>query len=330
MGRYKILLINAFVLSLASGCASQNVATTLSEPIAKAVEVVVKPKVPSTAEEATLEIAKSFEELKLGYSFKADEMRDCSGMFLRLSEQLKERFPQVLAPQAQDARSSRDIASWYADQDRLVEIEDPALARDLIHPGAVMFYAVKAKKGSGRISHIGVVTEVERDGAGHVTGYKLFHARGKGEIAAITGHHNLNQTPSLGNGKQDWVAMAEMLPGNRLASEFATIKANSGVRTTGIASWYGGKFMEGRTTASGEKFVRNELTAAHRSLPFGTVLEVTNLTNNKKVTVRVNDRGPMIEDRIIDLSEGAAKKIGLKVKGTAKVKIKVVEEATQA
>ena len=60
-------------------------------------------------------LRKSFEELKLGCSFKADEMRDCSGMFLRLSEQLKERFPQVLAPQAQDARSSRDIASWYAD-----------------------------------------------------------------------------------------------------------------------------------------------------------------------------------------------------------------------
>ncbi|MFO7848515.1 MAG: septal ring lytic transglycosylase RlpA family protein [Spirochaetia bacterium] len=93
---------------------------------------------------------------------------------------------------------------------------------------------------------------------------------------------------------------------------------------TGYASWYGGKF-HGRTTASGEVFDKNKLTAAHRRLPFGTILEVTNLANDKSVTVRITDRGPFVEDRIIDLSRAAAEEIGLVRSGVAKVEIEVIE-----
>lgn len=88
----------------------------------------------------------------------------------------------------------------------------------------------------------------------------------------------------------------------------------------GTASWYGPKF-HGRRTANGERFNMNELTAAHPSLPFGTLLEVRNIRNGKKVTVRVNDRGPFSKHRIIDLSFAAAREIGLVLSGTAPVQL---------
>lgn len=93
----------------------------------------------------------------------------------------------------------------------------------------------------------------------------------------------------------------------------------------GTASWYGPKF-HGRRTASGERFDMNELTAAHPSLPFGTLLEVRNLRNGKSVVVRVNDRGPFSKSRILDLSFGAAREIGLVLAGTAPVELFLVEK----
>jgi rare lipoprotein A len=93
----------------------------------------------------------------------------------------------------------------------------------------------------------------------------------------------------------------------------------------GIASYYAPKF-HGRRTASGERYDMNGLTAAHRSLAFGTRLKVTNLSNQRSVVVRVNDRGPHIKKRIIDVSYAAARKLGLLGSGTARVLIEVVEE----
>ncbi len=94
---------------------------------------------------------------------------------------------------------------------------------------------------------------------------------------------------------------------------------------TGIASYYGGKF-HGKRTASGEIFNKNAMTAAHRSLPFGTKVKVTNLRNGRTVLVRVNDRGPHVRGRMIDLSQAAAKKIGLSHAGTARVKLEVLNK----
>ena len=94
---------------------------------------------------------------------------------------------------------------------------------------------------------------------------------------------------------------------------------------TGIASYYGGKF-HGKRTASGEIFNKNAMTAAHRNLPFGTKVKVTNLRNGRTVLVRVNDRGPHVRGRMIDLSQAAAKKIGLSHAGTARVKLEVLNK----
>lgn len=91
----------------------------------------------------------------------------------------------------------------------------------------------------------------------------------------------------------------------------------------GIASWYGEKF-HGRKTSNGEIYNMHAKTAAHRILPFGTYVQVTNLTNGKKTTLRINDRGPFVKNRIIDLSRTGAQEIDLIGPGTAPVEIKVV------
>lgn len=93
----------------------------------------------------------------------------------------------------------------------------------------------------------------------------------------------------------------------------------------GEASWYGRKF-QGRLTASGERFDMNGLTAAHRSLPFGTRVRVVNETNGRSVVVTVNDRGPYIGKRIIDLSRKAAEAIGLKSRGVAAVRLEILDD----
>ncbi len=92
---------------------------------------------------------------------------------------------------------------------------------------------------------------------------------------------------------------------------------------TGYASWYGGKF-NGRQTASGEIFDTNKMTAAHKTLPFGTLVKVTNLNNGESVQVRINDRGPFVEGRIIDLSRAAAAHIGMMSTGIAPVKVEII------
>lgn len=92
----------------------------------------------------------------------------------------------------------------------------------------------------------------------------------------------------------------------------------------GTASWYGEQF-DGRPTASGEPFDMTLFTAAHKELPLGTWAKVTNLKNGKWVIVRINDRGPYVGDRVLDVSSSAADALDLKAKGTAKVKIEVVD-----
>jgi rare lipoprotein A len=104
---------------------------------------------------------------------------------------------------------------------------------------------------------------------------------------------------------------------------FASNKNAAGtqVASHGIASFY----TEGTQTASGEKFDTHELTAAHRTLPFGTRLRVTNAATGRSVTVRVNDRGPFVPGRVVDVSYAAAESLGMVGGGVAKVKLDVVQ-----
>ena len=97
-----------------------------------------------------------------------------------------------------------------------------------------------------------------------------------------------------------------------------------GAVQTGIASWYGPGF-HGKRTSNGEVYNQYELTAAHRTLPFGTRLRVTDVDTGRSVTVRVNDRGPFVRGRVVDVSASAAETLGITGKGVAKVKVDVVE-----
>jgi rare lipoprotein A len=92
----------------------------------------------------------------------------------------------------------------------------------------------------------------------------------------------------------------------------------------GVASWYGVPF-DGHRTSDGEIYHMHELTAAHRTLPFGSIVRVTNLDNGKRTEVRINDRGPFVADRVIDLSLSAAQAIGMVGPGIAKVRLEIVE-----
>jgi rare lipoprotein A len=106
----------------------------------------------------------------------------------------------------------------------------------------------------------------------------------------------------------------------------APVSSAYGFEEEGKASWYGPGF-EGRKTANGETFRTAQMTAAHKSLPMNSVVEVTNVNNGKTAIVRINDRGPFITGRIIDLSQAAAQEIGMMQAGTAEVKIRALDEA---
>jgi rare lipoprotein A len=108
------------------------------------------------------------------------------------------------------------------------------------------------------------------------------------------------------------------------ASSSSKPSGKADFRQVGTASWYGPGF-HGRKTASGERFDQNKLTAAHRSLPLDTVVKVTNLDNGKAVKVAINDRGPYVGNRVIDLSRAAATKLDMTDDGTARVRIEVAE-----
>ncbi|MGD8956310.1 MAG: septal ring lytic transglycosylase RlpA family protein [Chromatiaceae bacterium] len=109
-----------------------------------------------------------------------------------------------------------------------------------------------------------------------------------------------------------------------LGKRYYTLQDNEGFVQRGIASWYGRKF-HGRTTSNGEIYDMYRMSAAHKRLPIPTYLEVTNLENGRRVVVRVNDRGPFHENRIIDLSYAAASRIGMLDKGTALVEIRAID-----
>lgn len=147
------------------------------------------------------------------------------------------------------------------------------------------------------------------------------------------------QVPSIKDGPPDSVheaSLKEVTPAAEPLSRYGNptdykignqtyevLTSARGYRARGLASWYGTKFHKKRTS-SGEPYDLYTMTAAHRTLPLPTYVKVTNLNNNQTLVVKVNDRGPFHEDRIIDLSYGAALKLGLLPEGTAPVEIEAL------
>src|SRR5688572_7299960 len=110
-----------------------------------------------------------------------------------------------------------------------------------------------------------------------------------------------------------------------VALDFSAFATGNGKIQKGTASWYGTKY-HGRKSSNGEVYNKTNLTAAHPSLPFGTQVKVTNLSNNQSVVVRITDRGPFKGHRLIDLSEAAARKIDMIRSGTAVVTMEILEK----
>lgn len=104
---------------------------------------------------------------------------------------------------------------------------------------------------------------------------------------------------------------------------YTVMKSSKNYEEKGVASWYGKKFHRKRTS-SGERYNMYKMTAAHKTLPLSTRVLVTNLKNGRKIIVKVNDRGPFIDNRLIDLSYSAAKKLGMVRSGTAPVSVKAL------
>jgi rare lipoprotein A len=135
-------------------------------------------------------------------------------------------------------------------------------------------------------------------------------------IPFCSGGPNVRTTPPAGTGgSESGQVRARAIEGSPAAG--------SAVIQTGVASWYGGRF-HGRQTANGEVYDMYMLTAAHQTLPFHSIVEVQNLENSKKIIVRINDRGPFVSGRIIDLSYKAAKLLGIVGSGTAPVSLRIV------
>jgi len=121
-----------------------------------------------------------------------------------------------------------------------------------------------------------------------------------------------------------FVVLVGFLLGLWPVSAFGPKRYHEGETQKGDASWYGADF-QGKTTADGEKFDKNQLTAAHRHLPFNSIVKVTNLSNGNSVEVRINDRGPYESGRIIDVSEAAADILQMKKAGIVRVEIEVIQ-----
>jgi rare lipoprotein A len=123
-----------------------------------------------------------------------------------------------------------------------------------------------------------------------------------------------------------WLVFALLLSSacaRRAAKTPGAVPVKKGYTETGIASWYGYPY-HGRRTASGEIYDMNKLTAAHRTLPFGVWVEVENRRNKRRVDLRITDRGPFVEGRIIDVSKAAAESLDMIGPGIVPVKIKVI------
>jgi rare lipoprotein A len=123
------------------------------------------------------------------------------------------------------------------------------------------------------------------------------------------------------------LAVALAITASAAAARYGTSRTTpyEGFRQVGEASWYGPGF-HGRKTASGERFNQNKLTAAHRKLPLGTEVQVVNLENGRSVTVEINDRGPYVRGRVIDVSRAAAKRLGIIEDGVAQVEIRATQQ----
>lgn len=166
----------------------------------------------------------------------------------------------------------------------------------------------------------GVVIDLRRDGSSPI------QPPAELQPAAAPSSPPPAQAPAVGQGRPGWLENERVGPPYQANGRWYVPAAEPGYEATGTASWYGPTFHGGRT-ASGEIYDQEAITAAHPTLPIPSLVQVTNLENGREVIVRVNDRGPFVGDRILDLSHGAAQVLGVERNGTARVHIRYLGPA---
>lgn len=158
--------------------------------------------------------------------YNQEPFSDCSGVFLRVLDSLKKRCPNHDFPNPESYRDSRALARWYHEQGKLIRVKTPLEMDTYIKPGVVMFYGGRGAENEtltlddlfahGGINHVGVITAVEKDNSGKVSGYSLFHGQRPGKLASTTKYHkreyrNRPNYPPYGNGTEQWVAVAPIV-----------------------------------------------------------------------------------------------------------------------
>ncbi len=149
-------------------------------------------------------------------------------------------------------------------------------------------------------------------GKSHIDSYPTAHT---------SNYSNKHTSASLPSGNGGYVKTGK--PYKVMGQWYYPLASANDYDKTGIASWYGNKF-HGKKTANGERYDMHAMSAAHKTLPLPTMVRVTNLDNGRSVVVRVNDRGPFVKSRIIDLSYAAARALGYDKKGTARVRVQTL------
>jgi rare lipoprotein A len=194
------------------------------------------------------------------------------------------------------------------------------MSADTIYDGSLCGCGVRSRPARApEVARAGVRMALRLLAAALTAGTLVACAQSPGvsDRRASLGATRLVAAPSEPNRKTTFVASRANVT-KRQAAE--TTEASSG-----LASFYGHGQGHGSRTANGEKFNGRELTAAHRTLPFGTRVRVTNVATGRSVTVRVNDRGPFVPGRVIDVSHAAAEQLGMVGRGVTKVKLDVVQ-----
>ncbi len=145
-------------------------------------------------------------------------LSDCSGILHRLLTGLEDHCPGQTLPGVTDARSARALASWFAQDDRLVPMTSLDEADRWLVPGVIAFFGRPGRTELGRVDHVGVIVDVERDHDGQVVAYSMFHGRQRGLSAGITHWHRRDASPALGNGNDPLLAIAFPAPQLALAA----------------------------------------------------------------------------------------------------------------
>lgn len=166
-----------------------------------------------------LKIATSLSAQKLMYNPKPAALKDCSGIFHRVLNQLREMNSEWKFPPIASARSSKTIAGWYEKRGEFIPIHDPINQSHLLEPGTVLFFGSKRPASKGMafkdiqktIQHLGIAVVTEKDRKNETNRYHLFHGRSRGKPAAITQWHLRDNNPPFGNGRQHWVGYARLV-----------------------------------------------------------------------------------------------------------------------